>query len=124
MTPYLTEEVAVTVSDILIRLSAETSYDDLKKAILRRLRPSKAGRVTKLLPQQPAVSQSSVPLHAQLLFRPAAVPKKNKPIFHNDQIPANTSTGEVEFMCAQKFEEFPESTFFHLLNLEQLSTCA
>ncbi len=96
------EEVALIFSGILIHPSAEAPYDDLKNAILRRVEPSKAGSVTKLLPTQPAVSQSSVPLHAQLLFRPAAVPKKNKPIFHNDQIPAYTSTGEVKFMCVPR----------------------
>ncbi len=52
-TPYLTKEVAVQVSDVLIRLSAETPYDDLKNAILRRLQPPKARSATKLLPQQP-----------------------------------------------------------------------
>ncbi len=58
LTPYLTEEVAVQVSDVLIRPSVETPYDDLKNAILQRLQPPKAGNVAKLLPQQSAVSQS------------------------------------------------------------------
>ncbi len=35
LTPYLTEEAAVHISDVFIRPSTETPYDDLKNAILR-----------------------------------------------------------------------------------------
>ncbi len=63
-TTYLTEELALQVSDVLLRPSAETPYDDLKNAILRRLQPPKARSAIKLLPQQPAVFQSSAHLQA------------------------------------------------------------
>ncbi len=110
MTPYITVEVAVQDPDVLIRPSVEIPYDDLKNAILQRLQPSKAGSVTKLVPQQPAASQSSPPLQAQALFRPVAVPMRNKLGFHKAQIPAYASSEEVEFMCAEEFVEFPEPT--------------
>ncbi len=110
LTPNQTEEVAVQVSDVLIRSSAETPYDDLKNAILRRLRPPKARSATKLLPQQPAVFQSSPPLHVQSSSRPVAVPMANNLVFHKAQIPAYASTEEAEFMCAEEFAEFPEPT--------------
>ncbi len=92
LTPYLTEEVAVQVSDVLMRPSSETPYDDLKNAILQPLQPPKAGSVMKLLPQQPAVSQSSPPLQAQSSFGPAGVPMRNNLVFHKAQIPAYAST--------------------------------
>ncbi len=60
-----------------------------------------------LSPQQPAVSQSSLTPHAQFSFRPAAVPRKIKPVFHKAQIPAYAFTEAVEFMYAEVFEEFP-----------------
>ncbi len=66
----------------------------------------KVGRVTKLLPQQPVVSHSSAPLHAQLPYRPVAVQNKNLLQGSN----ANDAyTGEVEFMSADEFKEFPGS---------------
>ncbi len=110
LTPYLTEEVAVQVSDVLIRPSAETPYDDLKSAILRRLQPPKARSATKLLPQQPAVSQSSPPPQALSSFRPQAVPMRNKPVFHKAQISAYASTEGVKFMCVEEFAEFSDPT--------------
>ncbi len=110
LTPYLTEEVAVQVSDALIRPSAETPYDDLKNAILPRLQPPKAGSATKLLPQHPAVFQSSPSLQAQSSSRPVAIPIRSNLVFHKAQIPAYTSTEEVKFMCVEEFAEFPEPT--------------
>ncbi len=101
LTPYLTEEVAVQVSDVLIRPSFDTPYDDLKNAILQRLQPPKARSATKLLPQQPAVFQSSPLLQAQSSSRPVAVPMTNNLVFHKAQIPACPSTEEVEFTCAE-----------------------
>ncbi len=109
-TPYLTKEVAIQVSDVLIRPSVETLYDDIKNAILQRLQPPKSGSVTELLPQQPAVSQSSPPLQAQSSFRPVAFPMRNNLVFHKPQIPAYASTEDVKFMYAEEFAEFPETT--------------
>ncbi len=51
---WLTEEVAIEVSDVILGPPSETPYDELKDAILRRSQPRMAGRVTLLLPQQPA----------------------------------------------------------------------
>ncbi len=99
LAPYLTEEVAVQVSDVLIHPSAETPYGNLKNAILRRLQPPKARSATKLLPQQQAIFQSSPPLQAQSSSRPVAVPMTNNLGFHKAQIPAYAFTEEVEFFC-------------------------
>ncbi len=52
---WLTEEVAIEVSDVILGPPSETPYDDLKDAILRGSQPGRAGRVTLLLPQQSAV---------------------------------------------------------------------
>ncbi len=56
---WLTEEVAIEVSDVILGPPSETPYDDLKDDILRRSHPRTAGRVTSLLPQHPAVPRLS-----------------------------------------------------------------
>ncbi len=41
---WLTEEVVIEMSDVILGLPSETPYDDLKDTILRRYQPGKAGR--------------------------------------------------------------------------------
>ncbi len=52
---WLTEEVAIEASDVILGPPSETPYGDFKDAILRGSQPGRAGRVTLLLPQQSAV---------------------------------------------------------------------
>ncbi len=77
VTPYISKHVAVQVSDILIASSAETPYDDLKSTMTTMTTSRSEG---KLLPQQPAVAQSSTNIHGQFSLRSAAVQNKNKQV--------------------------------------------
>ncbi len=70
LTPYLTEGIALQVSDVLIRPFVDTPYEDL----------------------------SSAPLYAQFSFRSEAAPMKNKQVFYKAQNFAYASTEEVELI--------------------------
>ncbi len=123
--------MAIEVSNVILGPPSETPYDDLKDAILRRSQPRTAGRVTSLLPQQPAVPRLSEPLricsrpsrenalelHASLEVSPPSY--KSASAFTMTQqdegrIKPHPSKDAVEFACAEEPQNIPEPSTHNL----------
>ncbi len=103
------------------------TLNDLKNAILRRIKPCKSGRVTELLAQPPTITHPSAP-HRHLtkpsghetqqshplpkappLYRLAPAQQKSSVGRHDEaRLLSYTSTSEVESMCGENFENFPK----------------